>query len=57
MPVQMATGKNLKKISVFIDKHGNKNPGTFYENVNGANTGGHTATDRSTRKSKKAREA
>ena len=48
MPAILATGKDLKKVSIFIDKYGNKHEGNFYENAkknNGTNLGGLGATE------------
>jgi len=42
MPAILATGKDLKKVSIFIDKYGNKHEGNFFENAqktNGTNLG------------------
>lgn len=44
MPIQMGT--NLKRVKVFIDKYGQVQKGSIYENLGGNALGGITPTNR-----------
>lgn len=46
MNVQMASGKDLKKVKVFINKYGQVQEGSIYENMGGNVMGGTPVSNR-----------